>query len=165
MRVFGSERNFLAVDIERGAIDMLGDLAVGFGRDAGDFGKAEIGVAELIVLADEVIGVAAADTSLVVTELVPGEAEVIEQVGIADLFEAQGASRGAAAGDGGKSSLKAFPGAEISMFFAVHEAISGNAFPVFRRGLLQTEELAGRIRKCVAETGLVARRPATFSSI
>ena len=31
------------------------------------------------------------------------------------------------------------------------EIVSGNAFPVFARGLLQTGELAGRIRRCVAE--------------
>jgi len=128
-RVFRSERNFLAVHFQNVTIDMRGDLAVGSGRDASDFGEAEVGVAELIVLLDEVIGVAAADAGVGGAELVPSEAKVIEDVGVADLFEALGAGRGATAGDGGEGILETGPGAEVTMFFAIHGAFSERSFP------------------------------------
>ena len=45
-------------------------------------------------------------------------------------------------------------GSEIALPFRVQYCVSGNAFPVFRRTLLQTGKMAERGRKCVAETGL-----------
>lgn len=115
--IFRDELEMLAIDIDRVAIDVTGDLLKGFGRDADDFGEPEVEVAKAIVLADEVIGVAVADAGIVVAELFPGEAEVIEHAGVAHLLEALSASRGATAGDGGKGVLEAGPGAEIPMFF------------------------------------------------
>ena len=44
-------------------------------------------------------------------------------MGVADRFEALSAGRGDAAGDGGEGMLEIGPGAEIVMFFAIHEAI------------------------------------------
>ena len=122
-RIFRSERNFLALDLEGVGIDMGGDFAEGFGGDAGDFGEAKVGVAELLVLLDEVIGVAAADAGVLGAELVPGEAEVVEHVGVADLLEALGAGRGATTADGGEGFLETGPGAEILMFFIIHKAL------------------------------------------
>jgi hypothetical protein len=125
--IFRNQRELLALEFEDVAAvagnHVTGDLLEGFGRDAGDFGEAEIGVAELIVLQDEVIGVAATDVSVVVAELFPGEAEVIEHVGIADLFEARGAG-GATADDDGEGILETGPGAEITLFFATHGVFS-----------------------------------------
>ena len=126
--IFGNEREFFAIDFEGvGAVagnDATGDLPEGLGRDAGDFGEAEVRVAELIVLLDEVIGVAAAEAGAIGAELVPGEAEVIEDAGIADVFETLGAGGGATAGDGGEGVLEASPGAEITVFFAIHRRFS-----------------------------------------
>ena len=45
----------------------------------------EVGIAELIVLLDDVIGVAATDAGVIFAELLPGKAEGSEYFGIADL--------------------------------------------------------------------------------
>jgi hypothetical protein len=103
---------------------VTGDPLEGFGRDASDFGEAEVGVAELIVLLDEMIGMAAADAGVFGAEFVPGEAEGIEHAGVADLLEALGAGCGATAGDGGEGILETGPGAEVELFFAIHERFS-----------------------------------------
>ena len=141
-RIFRSERNFLALDLEGVVIDMRGDFAEGFGRDSGDFGEAEVGVAELLVLLDEVIGVAAADAGVVGAELVPGETEVVEHVGVADLLEALGAGRGATAADGGEGILETRPGAEIALLFVIHEALLASIDAERGGSLLQTGQLA-----------------------
>ena len=48
-RVFRGERHFLAFDCDGVALDAAGDLLKDSGGDAGDFGEAEVGVAELLV--------------------------------------------------------------------------------------------------------------------
>ena len=127
-RIFGSEGERLAIDIDGVGGDLRGDLLKGFGRDGGDFGEAEVGVAEALVLVDEVIGVTAADAGVEGAEFVPGEAEVVEHVGVADLLQALGAGGGTAAGDIGEGLLEADPGTEIDLLLRVHEGVSEMRF-------------------------------------
>lgn len=121
--VFRGERELLAVDLNGIAIDVRRDLAESFGGDAGDFREAEVGVAELLVLADEAVGVLAGEAGVILTKFFPGETERIEQFGIANLLEALRASGGTTAGDGGEGLLEAHPGAEVYLFFGFHEEI------------------------------------------
>src|SRR5690348_6716396 len=93
--IFRNERQLLAIYFESVDLDVTGDLLKGFGRDAGDFREAEVRVAELSILLDEVIRMAPAEAGIVGAELFPGEAEVIEHAGVADVFEALSAGRGA----------------------------------------------------------------------
>lgn len=81
------ERELFAINLDSFAIDVGGNLAIGAGRDAGNLREPEVSVAELGVLADEIIGVDTADAGVVLAELLPGEAEVVEHLGIANLFE------------------------------------------------------------------------------
>jgi hypothetical protein len=141
-RIFRSERELLALDFEGIVIEVAGDFLKGLGGDAGDFGKAEVGVAELIVLKDEVVGVAAGDAGAVLAELLPGEAEVIQHAGIADLPEALGAGRRATAGNGGEGVLEAGPGAEVALFFDIHEVFRNDRSGI-GRGLVESRGVGG----------------------
>jgi hypothetical protein len=145
--VFGDERELLTFDFEDvGAVvqsQMTGDLLEGFGRDPGHFGETEIRVAEVPILLDEVIGVAAAEAGVLGAELVPGETEVIEEARFAHLLEARGAGCRATAADGGEGILETGPGAEILMFFAIHGCIFDSIEPRLGEDLLQTRELVG----------------------
>ena len=75
-----------------------------------------------------VSGVTAADAGMEGAELFPGEPEIVEHVGIADLLEALGAGGGAPAGDVGEGLLKADPGTEIDLLLRVHEGFSEMRF-------------------------------------
>ena len=128
------ERELLAIDVDGFAVDMGGDLAVGAGGDAGDFGEAEVGIAEL--------GVLAADAGVILAELVPGEAEVVEHFGIADLAEALGAGGRATAGNDGEGLLEPDPGAEVDSFFRIHTPIWETIVAEFGQGMFQGKGLA-----------------------
>lgn len=73
--IFRDELEPFALDFEGvGGIvrgEVRGDLLEGLGRDVGDFGEAEVSVAEASILQDEVIGVAPADAGVAGAELVP----------------------------------------------------------------------------------------------
>ena len=86
--VGGDQGEFFAIDLNGFAVDARDNLPVHAGRDAGDFGEPEVGVAELGVLTNEAVGMRAADTGILFAEFVPGEAEVVENLRIADLLEA-----------------------------------------------------------------------------
>ena len=90
----------------------------------GNFREAEIGIAELLVLADQAVGMGTADAGIVLAKFFPGEREIVEHFGIADLLEALSARRGTTAGNGGEGFLETSPGAEVEMFFRVHKLIS-----------------------------------------
>lgn len=82
-------------------------------------------------------------------------AEVVEPVGVADLFEALGAGRGTTAGEGGEGILETGPGAETAMFFVIHKALFASIDAERGGGSLQTGQLA-------AVTGIDRCRPAAF---
>ena len=142
----GGEGEFLAIDLDGFAVDVGGNLAIGAGRDTGDFGEAEVGVAELGVLADEAIGVRTADAGILFAEFLPGEAEVIEHLGIANLFEALSAGGGAIAGEDGEGLLEADPGTEIDVFLRVHGAFSSRTLRNSGYGLLGLKTLERSLR-------------------
>ena len=141
-----NELNFLAIDLEGFIVDVGGDAAVVAGRDAGDFGEAEVRVAELGVLADEAIGMGAADAGVIFAEFLPGEAEVVEYFGIANLFEALSARGGATAGDDGEGLLEAGPGAEIDLFLRIHSRFSSGTFRDFGDDWLKRKQFAKNLR-------------------
>jgi hypothetical protein len=99
---------------------MAGDLLEALRRDAGNFRETEISIAELIVPTDEGIGVWQADAGVVLAKLFPSGAEVVGQVGVADLFETLSARRRTTAGDGGERFPEPDPGAPIQVFFPIH---------------------------------------------
>ena len=141
-----SEREFLAIDLDGFAIDVGGNLAVGAGGDAGYFRETEVGVAELGVLTDEAIGVLAADAGIFLAKFVPGEAEVVEHFGIADLAETLSAGSRATAGDDGEGLLESDPGAEIDLFLRVHARVWETIVAESEEGLFQPNGLARGLR-------------------
>jgi hypothetical protein len=103
---------------------VAGDLLEALGRDGGNLRETEVGVAELVVLADEAIGVGTADAGAVLAKLIPGEAEVVEHMRIADLLETLRARRRTTAADGGERLLEPDSGAQILVFFTIHRRFS-----------------------------------------
>ena len=62
--VFGNQSQFSAIEFETLVQHLAGDPPKSFRRDASDLGKTEIGVAELLMLLDEPLGVDAADAGV-----------------------------------------------------------------------------------------------------
>ena len=88
----------------------------------------------------------AADAGIVLAEFVPGEAEVVEHFGIADLAKALGAGRRATAGDDGEGLLESDPRAEVNLFFRVHTRVWETIVAEFGEGLFQAKGLARGFR-------------------
>ena len=105
-----SQFDLLAVDGDGVALHFGGDLAVGFGGDAGDLREAEVIIAELVELADEGVGALATHAGMLQAEFLPGESESFIDAGLFDFLEGGGLGGGALAGDDGEGLLASDPG-------------------------------------------------------
>jgi len=70
LSAIGSTR-FLAIDFDGVGGDLFGDLLEVFRRSADDLGEAKVGIAELLILTVQVVGMRAAEAGEVLAELLP----------------------------------------------------------------------------------------------
>ena len=88
----------------------------------------------------------AADAGIFLAKFLPGEAEVVEHFGIADLAEALGTGSRATAGDDGEGLLESDPGAEVDLFLRVHTRVWETIVAESEEGLFKPKGLARGFR-------------------
>src|ERR1035438_4906706 len=118
--VFGGDIDEFALDFELLGLDAGRDLAVGLGRDADDFGEAEVGFAELFQVLNQGINAGAAEAGVFVAELIPSEMEQFISMSFADAAETVDLRGGAVIGDEAKGLSAAHPRAEFDGFGELH---------------------------------------------
>lgn len=140
--VFGEDGDHFARDFEAVVVDLGLDAAVGFGRDGDDIGELEVGVAELLAVADDGLDALVGEAGVPEAEVFPGQAEEFVVAGLPDLFEGAGLLGGGFEGEGAEGLAAADGGTEGD---DLGEVGDGGVFHVFsrRRGFLPNFRLAG----------------------
>jgi len=108
--VLGGDGDLFAAEFDRAIDDGRFDFAISGGRDGDDVGELEVGYAKLGELADEPVGLGAADAGLLRAKFLPREVEGLVSFGVADLLEAGYTSVGAVVGKSVEGLFPAYPG-------------------------------------------------------
>ena len=102
----------MAFELDGIAVDGGGDGAVGGFGDVEDFREAKIGVAELLQVANQLVGVSAADAGVLGAEFIPSDAERFIEALAANGLEALCLRGAAFGGDEAKGLALSDPAAE-----------------------------------------------------
>ncbi len=124
--VFGEDGDHFAGDLEAVVVDLQLEVTVGLGRDGDDVGEAEVGVAELLAIADDALDALVSEAGVFQAILLPGEAEELVVAGFPDVFEGFGLFDGAFKGDGAEGLAAADGSSEghvLSDVFVCHVRI------------------------------------------